>query len=85
MPFTAAEICRRLRQWPRGLTLEQRAAVRQVLEACRAAFDAPAAVMAWEEADEPWLVVASVSADQRFSWVEEEPERYTPLVNAPLT
>jgi signal transduction histidine kinase len=85
MPTTAAEICRRLRQWPRGLTLEQRAAVRQILEACRTAFDAPAAVMAWEEADEPWLVVASVTADQRFSWVEEEPERYTPLVNAPLT
>lgn len=85
MPITTAEICRRLRQWPRGLTLEQRVAVRQVLEACRAAFDAPAAVMAWEEADEPWLVVASVTADQRFSWVEEEPERYTPLVNAPLT
>src|SRR5438445_8488519 len=85
MATTAAEICRRLRQWPRGLTLEQRAAVRQVLEAVLAAFDAPGAVMAWEEADEPWLVVASVTADQRFSWVEEEPERYMPLVNAPLT
>jgi signal transduction histidine kinase len=85
MPTTAAEICRRLRQWPRGLTLDQRAAVRQVLEACRAAFDAPVAVMAWEEADEPWLIVASITADQRFSWVEEEPERYTPLVNPPLS
>jgi signal transduction histidine kinase len=68
-----------LRQWPRGLALDQRATVRQSLKACCTIFDAPRAVMAWEEREEPWLTVATLSEDG-FTWREAEPEPYLPLV-----
>ena len=45
-----AEISGWLRQWPRGLDLDLRAIVRQSLKACREIFEAPRALMAWEEA-----------------------------------
>lgn len=79
----AEQIWDRLRQWPRGLSVDQRTQVKQTLEACRTIFGAPRAVLAWEEHEEPWLVVASVS-DQSFEWTEEEPERYSPLVDPAL-
>lgn len=79
------EVYRRLRQWPRGLPLDQRTLVRQTLKACCAVFDAPRAVLAWEDRDEPWLIVASLGADGSFTWTEEEPERYAPLVDPALT
>jgi signal transduction histidine kinase len=78
------EVCKRLRQWPRGLAVDHRTLVRQKLQACRTIFDAPRAVLAWEEHEEPWLLVASVS-DDGFSWTELEPERYLPLVDPALT
>lgn len=78
------EIWRRLRQWPRGLSVDKRAQVKQTLEACRTIFNAPRVVLAWEEHEEPWLVVASRS-DDSFEWTEEEPERYAPLVDPALT
>jgi len=73
-------MCRRLRQWPRELDADPRETVQQLLEACRTIFDAPAVVMAWEEVEEPWLIVASIAEDGRFTWVEEEPDRFVPLV-----
>ena len=69
-----------LRQWPRGLTPDQRTTVRQALKACCSIFDAPRAVMAWEEREEPWLVVVTLSEDG-FTWREAEPEPYVPLVD----
>jgi len=69
-----------LRQWPRGLALDQRATVRQSLKACCSIFDAPRAVMAWEEREEPWLVVVTLSEDG-FTWREAEPDPYLPLVD----
>ncbi len=69
-----------LRQWPRGLALDQRATVRQSLQACCKIFDAPRAVMAWEEREEPWLIVVTLSDDD-FTWREAEPGPYLPLVN----
>ncbi len=79
------EVAQRLRQWPRGLALlDQRTMVRQALKACRAIFNAPRAVLAWEEREEPWLIVASLS-DENFTWVEEEPEQYLPLVDPSLS
>jgi signal transduction histidine kinase len=36
--------------------------------------------MAWEEREEPWLIVASLSGDG-FTWREEVPEPYLPLVD----
>jgi len=74
------EISRRLREWPRGLALDQRTMVRQTLKACRTIFNAPRAVLAWEEREEPWMMVASLS-EEGFTWTEEEPERFLPLVD----
>ncbi|HUJ13937.1 MAG TPA: histidine kinase [Thermoanaerobaculia bacterium] len=76
------EVLRRLEEWPRGLNLDQRKTVRLALTACRAIFESPRAILAWEEQEEPWLIVASLS-DHGFTWSEEEPERYLPLVNSP--
>jgi len=75
------EVLGRLRNWPRGLTLDQRKTIQQSLKACRSIFDSPRVILAWEEHEEPWLVIASLS-DQGFTWKEEEPERYLPLVDA---
>jgi signal transduction histidine kinase len=47
-------------------------------------FSAPRAVLAWEEREEPWLIVASL-AENAITWQEEEPERYLPLVDPALT
>jgi signal transduction histidine kinase len=74
------EISRRLREWPRGLALDQRTMVRQTLKACRTIFNAPRAVLAWEEHEEPWMMVASLS-EEGFTWTEEEPERFLPLID----
>ncbi len=79
----AEQIWRRLRQWPRGLSVDQRTQVKQTMEACRRIFAAPRVVLAWEEHEEPWLVLASLS-DDSFEWTEEEPERYSPLVDPAL-
>ncbi|HEY6842887.1 MAG TPA: histidine kinase [Thermoanaerobaculia bacterium] len=75
------DILRRLKDWPRGLKIDERKTVRQALRACRDIFEAPRAIIAWEEHEEPWLIVASMT-DHGFTWTEEEPERYLPLVNS---
>jgi signal transduction histidine kinase len=54
--------------------------VLQTLKACCTVFDAPRAVLAWEEREEPWMMVASLS-EEGFKWTEEEPERFLPLVD----
>lgn len=74
------EISGWLRKWPRGLALDQRATVRQALKACCDIFGAPRAVMAWEEHEEPWLIVATLS-DEGFTWREAERQQYLPLVD----
>jgi signal transduction histidine kinase len=78
------EIWSRLQQWPRGLALDQRTLVRRTLRACRSIFQSPRAVLVWEEREEPWLIIASLS-DEGFIWNDEEPERYLPLVDPALT
>jgi signal transduction histidine kinase len=83
MAVAAEEIYRRLRDWPRGLAADRRTLVQRVLEACCTIFDAPEAVMTWEDREEPWLIVAAASAS-RFVWTEENPDRYSPLVDAML-
>ena len=74
------EMLKRLKEWPRGLNLDQRKTVREALKACCAIFEAPRALLAWEEHEEPWLIVASL-ADTGFMWIEEKPDRYLPLVD----
>jgi len=71
---------KRLKEWPRGLNLDQRQTVREALKACCAIFEAPRALLAWEEHEEPWLIVASLG-DTGFTWIEEKPDRYLPLVD----
>ena len=74
------EIVKRLKDWPRGLNLDQRKTVRQTLNACRTFFEASRVILAWEEHEEPWLIVATLS-EGGFMWVEEQPDRYMPLVD----
>lgn len=76
----AEEIGGWLRQWPRGLALDQQTTVRQALTTCCSIFDAPRAIMAWEEREEPWLIVVTLSGDG-FTWREAEPDPYLPLVD----
>jgi len=76
----AAEIGRHLRQWPRGLSANHRTTIRQSLEACCAIFDSRRLVIAWEDPEEPWLIVATLS-DDGFTWREAEPEPFLPLVD----
>lgn len=78
------DVSRRLKKWPRGLPVDQRTAVRRTLNACRSIFNAPRAILAWEEREEPWLIVASLS-DDGFIWSEEEPGRFLPLVDVAFT
>lgn len=78
------EVLRRLKDWPRGLNVDQRKMVRQAMQACLSIFDAPRVLLAWEEREEPWLIVASLS-DAGFTWTEEQPDRYDPLVDASHT
>lgn len=58
--------------------------MQRTLNACRAIFGAPRAILAWEEREEPWMVVASLSDDD-FTWIEEESERYLPLVDPAMS
>ncbi|PYQ51733.1 MAG: hypothetical protein DMF59_06955, partial [Acidobacteria bacterium] len=74
------EIVRRLQQWPRGLAADHRTTIRRSLEACRHIFNSPRVVMAWEDPEEPWLIVVTLSEDD-FTWREAEPEPFLPLVN----
>ena len=78
------DLSRLLRQWPRGLPIDHRTAARQVLKACCEIFDAPRSVLAWEEQEEPWMIVASL-AGETFEWREEEPDRFQPMVDSSLT
>src|SRR6266568_1009773 len=74
------EMLRRLQEWPRGLNVDSRKTIRQALKACLSTFEAPRAILAWEEHEEPWLIVASLS-DTGFTWTEEQPNRYLPLID----
>jgi signal transduction histidine kinase len=74
------EMLRRLQEWPRGLNVDSRKTIRQALKACLSTFEAPRAILAWEEHEEPWLIVASLS-DAGFTWTEEQPDRYLPLID----
>ncbi|HYS55037.1 MAG TPA: histidine kinase [Thermoanaerobaculia bacterium] len=76
----AEEIERRLRRWPRGLAADHRSTIRQSLEACRDIFNSPRVVMAWEDPEEPWLIVVTLSEDG-FTWREAQPEPFLPLVD----
>jgi signal transduction histidine kinase len=69
-----------LRRWPRGFGPQHRDAARETLRACAELYDASHAVMAWEESDEPWIVIASYSASE-YDCIEAAADRFLPLTD----
>lgn len=75
------EIYADLRRWPRNVLSDHRAVARESVEQARAMFGASRVVLAFEDSDEPWVVVASTDGDG-FQWREEED--LEPLVDPSL-
>lgn len=73
----------RLAAWPRGEQPDARSTVRETLAYAARVIGAPRAVLVWEEPDEPWVNVASWTADS-FAWDRHGPGELEPLVAAPL-
>lgn len=74
----------RLVTWSR-LRLPDEAAVlvRESMSAFMRLAGGSRALMAWEEPEEPWLHLAFLDHDA-FSWTEQPPAKYEPLVHASL-
>lgn len=60
----------RLHLWPRALSSEPREFVETALQACQSIFDADGAALAWDDPEEPWVVIGSLQAGE-FTWREE--------------
>jgi signal transduction histidine kinase len=72
------EISSILRRWPGDFRPNVRDLARDVLSICAEIFECDRAIIAWEENDEPWTVVASYS-DDRFDCIEAVAGRFSPL------
>ena len=70
MVATPDEIRARLREWPRSVATEPQAFARTALEACCAILRSRAAVLAWDDPEEPWVVVTALR-DGEFTWRED--------------
>lgn len=70
MTAVAAEVRARLRHWPRAVATEPRQYLQQALTACLTMFEAASATFAWEDSEEPWVVVATASGSA-FDWRED--------------
>ena len=73
-----------LAAWPSAVFGQPNAVLRELLRGVSHVLNAPRAVLAWEETDEPWLYFAAWSGAGEFSVWREPPERYAPLVAEPL-
>src|SRR5206468_10609458 len=71
--------------WPRVMPQHPAAVVREVLERAAAILRAPRALVVWEDADEPWLQLASWSVRGEFHLEREPPGTFVPLPAAPPT
>jgi len=60
----------RLKEWPPALGAEPRAYVEIVLKTICSMFDAKRAVFAWEDPEEPWVMIAARAGDD-LTWREE--------------
>lgn len=70
-----------IREWLRSRVPRARTELlEETLERLRRLFAAPRALMVWEEADEPWVNVASLDEDGDLDWKEAAPSSYAPLV-----
>jgi signal transduction histidine kinase len=74
------EISSILRRWPRGFRPQHRDAARETLRSCAELYEASHAVMAWEESDEPWIVIATYSASE-YDCIEAAADRFLPLTD----
>jgi signal transduction histidine kinase len=74
------EISSILRRWPRGFRPQHRDAARETLRSCAEVYEASHAVMAWEESDEPWIVIATYSASE-YDCIEAAADRFLPLTD----
>lgn len=74
------EISSILRRWPRGFRPQHRDAARETLRSCAEVYEASHAVMAWEESDEPWIVIATYS-DSEYDCIEAAAARFLPLTD----
>ena len=72
-----------LAAWPRAFAPDVFALVRDLLERTAGVLVAPRVLVAWEEADEPWLYVASWGRGE-FRGTREPPGTWEPLVAEPL-
>lgn len=71
MSGLADDIRTRLKAWPRSVGSEPRVFVEAALRAICAMFGTSAASIAWEDPEEPWVVVVSFH-DDACEWREEE-------------
>ncbi|MEO8036113.1 MAG: histidine kinase, partial [Acidobacteriota bacterium] len=69
-----------MRRWPRGFIVDARSLVQHAAIACQEAFGCSRVVLAWEDEEEPWLIITSATAEEA-SWLEESPDRYPALVD----
>lgn len=66
-----ADVCAKLRQWPRRILADDHALARLCLEQCCDIFEAPRAVLLIDNGEEPWLNIATMSGGE-FTWIEDE-------------
>jgi signal transduction histidine kinase len=69
--------------WPQSVPREIEPLVRALLEHAARALEAPRAILAWVEDEEPWLYLASRQGSE-FSWTRAAPETFGDLVTPPL-
>src|SRR5687767_4182378 len=70
----------RLAAWPRVMPADFHTLLHESLYNAAAVFEAPRAILAWEESDEPWLRLATLR-DGELSLQEEPPAKYDPFVD----
>jgi signal transduction histidine kinase len=73
----------RLAAWPRVMPSDLRSVLREALEHSARIFGAPRTLITWEEPDEPWLRLATIT-DGALHMIEESPAKYDPVVNDQL-
>lgn len=70
-----------IRRWIRsGIPSSQTEHLKETLDNLRILFEAPRALMVWEEADEPWVSTAYLGTED-LVWKQNAPSTYDPLVD----
>jgi signal transduction histidine kinase len=70
MPVAGDQVRARLRHWPRSVAADPRQFLESALPAALLMLDAARCTFAWEDPEEPWVVIASASGSA-FEWREE--------------